>query len=105
MLFVYIYIYIYIYRGTDNIIAPHGIPMDLLDRLLIIRTLPYNRVEMESILKLRVQTEGHSIESDALHYLAEVGTSTTLRYSIISKIYNFVYYYLYVKFNNILHFI
>ncbi|XP_026809633.1 ruvB-like helicase 1 [Rhopalosiphum maidis] len=69
-------------RGTDDIIAPHGIPMDLLDRLLIIRTLPYNREEMESILKLRAQTEGHSIEPDALHYLAEVGTATTLRYAI-----------------------
>lgn len=66
-------------RGTDDIIAPHGIPMDLLDRLLIIRTLTYTREEMESILKLRAQTEGHSIESDALHYLAEVGTTTTLR--------------------------
>jgi len=67
------------YRGTEDIIAPHGIPMDLLDRLLIIRTLPYNREEMESILKLRAQTEGHSIEPDALYYLSEVGTSTTLR--------------------------
>ena len=28
--------------------------MDLLDRLLIIRTLPYNREEMESILKKNV---------------------------------------------------
>lgn len=28
-------------RGTD-IVAPHGIPVDLLDRLLIIRTLPYS---------------------------------------------------------------
>lgn len=53
--------------------------MDLLDRLLIIRTLPYNRDEMESILKLRAQTEGHSIEPDALYYLSEVGTNTTLR--------------------------
>lgn len=53
--------------------------MDLLDRLLIIRTLPYNREEMESILKLRAQTEGHSIEPDALHFLAEVGVTTTLR--------------------------
>ena len=27
-------------RGTD-ISSPHGIPVDLLDRLVIIRTLPY----------------------------------------------------------------
>lgn len=59
--------------------------MDLLDRLLIIRTLPYNREEMESILKLRAQTEGHSIEPDALHYLSEVGTSTTLRFNYLDN--------------------
>ena len=28
-------------RGT-SIIAPHGIPVDLLDRLLIIKTMPYS---------------------------------------------------------------
>ena len=26
--------------------SPHGIPIDLLDRLLIIRTLPYTEEEM-----------------------------------------------------------
>merc|ERR550539_805183 len=33
-------------RGTD-IASPHGIPLDLLDRLLIIRTLPYSKEEMQ----------------------------------------------------------
>merc|ERR1711881_244585 len=32
-------------RGTE-IVAPHGIPTDLLDRLVIIRTLPYNPDEI-----------------------------------------------------------
>ena len=32
-------------RGTD-ISSPHGIPIDLLDRLVIIRTLPYTPDEM-----------------------------------------------------------
>merc|ERR1712010_194888 len=27
-------------RGTE-VIAPHGVPVDLLDRLMIIRTMPY----------------------------------------------------------------
>lgn len=30
--------------GTEDILSPHGIPVDLLDRLLIIRTLPYTQV-------------------------------------------------------------
>jgi len=32
-------------RGTD-IISPHGIPVDLLDRLMIIRTTPYTLTEI-----------------------------------------------------------
>ncbi|XP_018579893.1 ruvB-like helicase 1 [Anoplophora glabripennis] len=69
-------------RGTDDIFAPHGIPLDLLDRLLIIRTIPYNRSDMEQILKLRANTEGLEIEHEALISLGEVGTKATLRYAV-----------------------
>ena len=58
---------------------PHGVPLDLLDRLLIIRTLPYSRPEMEQIIKIRAQTEGLSIENEAFALLSEIGTRTTLR--------------------------
>jgi RuvB-like protein 1 (pontin 52) len=66
-------------RGTEDIISPHGIPLDLLDRLLIIRTLPYSRAEMEQILRLRAQTEGIQIDEEALSMVGEIGTRTTLR--------------------------
>lgn len=69
-------------RGTEDIISPHGIPLDLLDRLLIIRTLPYSQEEIESILKLRSQTEGISMTESALTKLSELGTTTTLRYAV-----------------------
>ena len=46
-------------RGTD-ITAPHGVPVDLLDRLVIIRTLPYNLEEMVAILALRAQASTHT---------------------------------------------
>ncbi|CAG9785205.1 unnamed protein product [Diatraea saccharalis] len=68
-------------RGTEDIISPHGIPLDLLDRLLIIRTLPYNKAELLQILKLRANTEGIAIEEEALSALAEVGAKSTLRYA------------------------
>ena len=71
-----------IIRGTEDIIAPHGIPLDLLDRLLIIKTLPYARTEIEQIVKLRASTEGLQIEDDALSALGELGTKTTLRYVV-----------------------
>lgn len=71
-----------IIRGTEDIVSPHGIPLDLLDRLLIIRTLPYTREEIEEIVKLRAVTEGLQIEEEGLAALAELGTKTTLRYAV-----------------------
>jgi RuvB-like protein 2 len=39
-------------RGT-NYRSPHGIPIDLLDRLLIISTEPYSEKEIATILEIR----------------------------------------------------
>lgn len=66
-------------RGAEDIISPHGIPLDLLDRLLIIRTSPYTQPEMCQILKLRAVTEGLNIDDDALNELSDIGNRTTLR--------------------------
>ncbi len=38
--------------------SPHGLPVDLLDRLVIIRTLPYTPQEMVQILAIRAQVRG-----------------------------------------------
>lgn len=69
-------------RGTEDIIAPHGIPVDLLDRILIIRTLPYTLDDIRAIVQIRARTEGLEISEDALNYTAESGVKTSLRYSI-----------------------
>lgn len=69
-------------RGTEDIVAPHGIPLDLLDRVMIIRTLPYSQEEMVQILKIRSQTEGIQIDEGSLAQLGQVGVKTTLRYSV-----------------------
>lgn len=73
------------FRGTEDIISPHGVPLDLLDRLLIIRTLPYSRTEIEAILKIRAQTEGINIDTDALQVLSNIGTRATLRSVALGK--------------------
>lgn len=39
-------------RGTTYS-SPHGIPIDLLDRLLIISTQPYSEKEIKQILAIR----------------------------------------------------
>ena len=62
--------------------SPHGIPVDLLDRLLIIRTMPYTLNEIVQILAIRCATEGIEIEEEALAYLASVGTKTSLRFVV-----------------------
>jgi len=67
-------------RGTE-IVAPHGIPVDLLDRLLIIRTLPYSTAEITQILLIRAQTEGITVDDDAVPLLADIGSAASLRYA------------------------
>ncbi|XP_045146075.1 ruvB-like 1 [Echinops telfairi] len=69
-------------RGTEDVISPHGIPLDLLDRVMIIRTMLYTPQEMKQIIKIRAQTEGINISEEALNHLGEIGTKTTLRYSV-----------------------
>jgi len=69
-------------RGTDDIQGPHGIPTDLLDRLLIIRTLPYTLEETRLIIRLRTKTEGLTISDAALDKLAEEGEKSSLRYAL-----------------------
>eukprot|EP00298_Acanthocystis_sp_HF-20_P001468 c11888_g1_i2.p1 GENE.c11888_g1_i2~~c11888_g1_i2.p1 ORF type:complete len:197 (+),score=85.24 c11888_g1_i2:471-1061(+) len=68
-------------RGTD-VIAPHGIPLDLLDRLLIIRTLPYSPEEVAQIIASRVKIEQISIAPEALAKLSEISLVTSLRYAV-----------------------
>merc|ERR1711959_217026 len=68
-------------RGTD-ILSPHGIPVDLLDRLVIIRTMPYAVDEITQVVAIRSQTEGLEIEEEALVLLGEIGANTSLRYVV-----------------------
>merc|ERR1719158_1707766 len=46
-----------IVRGTD-VLSPHGIPVDLLDRMLIIKTLPYDEEDIARIVQIRANVEG-----------------------------------------------
>lgn len=68
-------------RGTD-IVAPHGIPLDLLDRLLIITTEPYSRDEIKTILEIRAAESGIMLSSEALEKLTELGVENSLRYAV-----------------------
>lgn len=68
-------------RGTDYK-SPHGIPLDLLDRLMIVSTVPYEREEIHQILKVRCEEEDVEMADDALELLTRIGMETSLRYAI-----------------------
>jgi len=68
-------------RGTDYE-APHGMPLDFLDRLLVIDTHPYNKDEIRSILEIRAEEEEEEIEDEAIDYLAEEGAESSMRYAV-----------------------
>ena len=68
-------------RGTD-VLSPHGIPVDLLDRMLVIRNLPYTLEEIIQITAIRATTEGLSLADEALAALGAIGARTSLRYCV-----------------------
>ncbi|GAA6063535.1 hypothetical protein JCM10212_004241 [Sporobolomyces blumeae] len=84
------------HAGGEGIVSPHGIPIDLLDRCMIVRTMPYNREEIKTVVQTRLKVEGLSIQDEALEKLADDGVRTSLRYalqlltpaSILSKLQN-----------------
>jgi len=68
-------------RGTQYT-SPHGMPLDLLDRTIIIPTTQYDEKERRQILKIRCEEEDTEISEDALTVLTKVGGETSLRYAI-----------------------
>ena len=88
-------------RGTDDIVAPHGIPVDLLDRYvlprslknnnethkpcspgrcLIVKTDPYTTEEVAKVVQLRANVEGLKLGEGVLDRLAQEGDRSSLRY-------------------------
>jgi TBP-interacting protein len=68
-------------RGT-TIKEPHGMPLDLLDRVLIINTKPYSAEAIKKIIQERAKAEKIEIEKEAIDSLTKLGLETSLRHSI-----------------------
>ncbi|GIX64850.1 RuvB-like 2 [Babesia caballi] len=68
-------------RGT-NYKSPHGIPLDLLDRLLIIPTFPFQPEDTELIIRERSSEEDVELEEEALQLLCKIASETSLRYAL-----------------------
>jgi len=68
-------------RGTDYK-SPHGIPLDLLDRMLIITTIPYSPKEIRRIIDIRAEEEDVEMTEDSKDLLTKIGAESSLRYAI-----------------------
>ncbi|KAF9457397.1 RuvB-like helicase 1 [Collybia nuda] len=69
-------------RGTVDIVAPHGIPVDLLDRCMIVKTEQYTREQVGKVVHLRSIVEGLKLGSGVLERLAAEGENSSLRYAL-----------------------
>ena len=66
----------------EGIRSPHGIPIDLLDRCMIVKTALYARDEIRAVLDLRSRVEGIHLRPEALDRLADEGDKSSLRYAL-----------------------
>ena len=67
-------------RGTTYR-SPHGLPLDFLDRVVIVSTHAYEKEEIHEILKIRAQEEDVDVSVNALALLTKIGQETGLRYA------------------------
>jgi RuvB-like protein 2 len=67
-------------RGT-NYRSPHGLPLDFLDRVVIVQTHPYEPPHIQQILALRAQEEDIEVSANALSMLTKIGSEAGLRYA------------------------
>jgi RuvB-like protein 1 (pontin 52) len=82
-------------RGTSDIVSPHGIPVDLLDRYffvspfililisqrcMIVKTDGYTRDQVGKVVQLRANVEGLRLGSGVLERLAVEGEKSSLRF-------------------------
>ena len=68
-------------RGT-KFRSPHGLPPDLLDRVLIVSTRPYTEEDIQQIIQIRCTEEDVTLTPDALQVLTAMAQQTTLRYAL-----------------------
>ena len=67
-------------RGTTYK-SPHGLPLDFLDRVVIVSTQQYEDGEINDILKIRAAEEEVEVTIEALALLTRIGKEAGLRYA------------------------
>ncbi|KAI9856547.1 MAG: RuvB-like protein 2 [Vezdaea acicularis] len=67
-------------RGTQYR-SPHGLPLDFLDRVVIVSTHAYAPEDIQKILSIRAAEEDVDVSADALALLTKIGSDKGLRYA------------------------
>jgi RuvB-like protein 2 len=67
-------------RGTSYR-SPHGLPLDFLDRVVIVSTHAYDSDEIRQILAIRAAEEEVDVSPNALALLTKIGKEAGLRYA------------------------
>ena len=67
-------------RGTSYR-SPHGLPLDFLDRVVIVSTHAYDQEEIKQILAIRAAEEEVDVSPNALALLTKIGKEAGLRYA------------------------
>ena len=70
-------------RGTD-FKSPHGIPIDMLDRLLIAKTKIPPPEDVRKIIEIKATADGIELSPEALDMLTDLEVEKTLRYAAIA---------------------
>ncbi|KAK0224596.1 TIP49 C-terminus-domain-containing protein [Armillaria nabsnona] len=68
-------------RGT-TFRSPHGLLVDLLDRVLIISTKSYSDKDIQQIIQIRFQEEDVTLTADATSVLTSMAMQTILQFSL-----------------------
>ena len=84
--------------NNADFISSHGIPVDFLDRFLIIQTNPYSYKEIKEILLLKANKEMLYFSNQAFELLIKIGIECGIRYCIyILSIINLNFYNKFTK--------
>lgn len=67
--------------ASQQEVTPHGIPADLLDRLVVVSLDPFSESDLKEIIKLRAVEEDVDLDTDALLLLAKIAKESSLRYA------------------------
>jgi len=65
-----------------NYISPHGIPVDFLDRFLILSTYPLSKIEIEQIIKIKLNNLRLILKKKCLLLVVKIGVECGLNYAL-----------------------